>query len=286
MEGYLEHHDTLDSRQFMIAVKKLANSLSYGTDRSPFLGAGIEYVQSRQYQFGDPIRAIDWRVTARTGRLSVKEYEAPKRLPCYLLLDTSASMTISSQKRSKYAIAVHVAGGLAFACLDRVSPVGIVGVGGRDFRIAPSLSKHQIMQWLHRLRHFRYDESTQLSRRIAELSPSLTDRALVVVLSDLHDPRAIPALKQLAQLHDCAVLQFQDPAEEQLRGSGFFRGQEAETGNAFVTHGRRQWLDQNHVDEELKRGGIDHLRVRTDEPFVVKLRHFFKSRDLLGKGAR
>ena len=195
-------------------------------------------------------------------------------------------MTISSQKRSKYAIAVHIAGGLAFACLDRVSPVGIVGVGGRDFRIAPSLSKHQIMQWLYRLRHFRYDESTKLSRRIAELSPSLTDRALVVVLSDLHDPRAIPALKQLAQLHDCAVLQFQDPAEEQLRGSGFFRGQEAETGDAFVTHGRRQWLDQNHVDEELKRGGIDHLRVRTDEPFVVKLRHCFQSRDLVGKGAR
>jgi hypothetical protein len=82
------------------------------------------------------------------------------------------------------------------------------------------------------------------------------------------------------------VLQFQDPAEEQLRGSGFFRGQEAETGRAFVAHGRRQWLDQDHVDEELKRGGIDHLRIPTGEPFVVKLRHFFKSRDLLGKGAR
>jgi uncharacterized protein (DUF58 family) len=286
MEGYLEHHDTLDSRQFMVAVKKLANSLSYGTDRSPFLGSGIEYVQSRQYQFGDPIRAIDWRVTARTGRIFVKEYEAPKCLPCYLLLDTSASMTISSQSRSKYAIAVHIAGGLAFACLDRVSPVGIVGVGGRDFRITASLSKHQIMQWLHRLRHFRYDETTELSQRVAELSSSLTERALVIVLSDLHDPQALPALKRLAQIHDCAVLQFQDPAELQLRGSGFFRAQEAETGRAFVTHGRQQWLDQEQIDVELKRGGIDHLRIRTDEPFVVKLRHFFKSRDLLGKGAR
>ena len=167
-----------------------------------------------------------------------------------------------------------------------VSPVGIVGVGGRDFRITPSLSRHQIMQWLHRLRHFRYDETTELSRRITELSPSLTDRALVIVLSDLHDPQSLPALKRLAQLHDCAVLQFQDPAELQLRGSGFFRGQEAETGRSFVTHGRQEWLNQDRIDSELKRGGIDHLLIRTDEPFVVKLRHFFKSRDLLGKGAR
>src|SRR5438477_5600083 len=132
MEGYLDSLDILDSRQFLLAIKKLADTLSYGTDRSAFLGAGIEYVQSRPYQWGDPIRSIDWRVTARTRRIYVKKYEAPKRMPCYLLLDTSASMAISSQRRSKYALALHVAGGLAFACLDRVSPVGVVGLGGRE----------------------------------------------------------------------------------------------------------------------------------------------------------
>jgi uncharacterized protein (DUF58 family) len=286
VEGYLETCDRLDSRQFLLAVRKLADNFSYGTDRSPFLGSGIEYVQSRPYQWGDPVRSIDWRVTARTGRIFVKEYEAPKRLPCYLLIDTSASMTVSSTRRSKYAVAVHIAGGIAFACLDRVSPVGVLGVGTRDFRVEPSLSKDLILQWLHRLRRFRYDEATALSRRIAELAPALTSRALVIVLSDLHDPRSLPALKLLAQKHDCVVLQLRDPAEEGLRGAGFLRASEAETGRPFVTRGRTAWLDLDSAGAALKQAGIDHLVIRTDRPFAHTLRQFFKARGVLGRGAR
>jgi uncharacterized protein (DUF58 family) len=286
MEGYLETCDTLDARQFLVAVKRLADSLSYGTDRSPFLGAGIEYVQSRPYVWGDPVRSIDWRVTARTRRVHVKEYEAPKRMPCWLLVDTSASMTVSSQSRSKYAVAVHIAGGLALACLARVSPVGVLGAGGRDFRIEPSLSGAQVLQWLHRLRYFRYDESTALGRKIEELTSTLTSRSLLIVLSDLHDPRAVPALKPLAKQHDCVVLHLVDPAERGVKGAGFLRAREAETGRAFVTRGRRVWLDPEPTAQALRRGGIDYLCIETDSAFVPRLRNFFRSRNLLGRGAR
>jgi uncharacterized protein (DUF58 family) len=286
MEGYLDSADHLNARQFLIAVKKLADALSYGTDHSPFLGSGVEYAQSRQYQWGDPVRAIDWRVTARTGRVFVKEYEAPKRLPCYLLLDTSASMTVSSAKRSKYAVAVHIAGGLAFACLDRVSPVGVVGVGGRDLRVEPSLSRGQILQWLHRFRRFRYDEPTALGRRVTELGPTLTNRCLVVALSDLHDEAAVPALKLLAQRHDVVVIQLQDPAETGMPGAGFLRAGEAETGRVFVTRAARRWVDPEATARELKRAGVDHLLVRTDRPFVADLRNFLKARNVLGRGTR
>ncbi|RLS25169.1 MAG: DUF58 domain-containing protein, partial [Planctomycetota bacterium] len=94
MEGFLDSPEVLDTRQFLIAVKRLADSLAFGTDRLPYIGSGLEYHQSRPYQFGDSIKAIDWRVTARTGKVFVKEYEAIKRLPVWILVDTSASMTI------------------------------------------------------------------------------------------------------------------------------------------------------------------------------------------------
>jgi uncharacterized protein (DUF58 family) len=195
-------------------------------------------------------------------------------------------MAVSSFRRSKYATAIHIAGGVAFACLDRVSPVGVVSVGGRELRVEPSLGAGPIMQWLHRLRRFRYDEPTTIGRRITQLAPTLTSRALVVTLSDLHDPTAVPALKLLAQKHDCVVIQLQDPAELGLRGAGFLRAGEAETGQVFVSRGKRLGLDPSATAQELKRAGVDHLLIRTDQPFAGKLRHFFKSRHLLGRGAR
>ncbi len=278
--------DPLDARKFHVAIRKLADDLSYGTDRSRFLGSGIEYVQSRPYQYGDPVRAIDWRVTARTGRVHVKDYEAPKRTPCILLVDTSASMTLSSIARSKYALALHLAGGIALACLDRVSPVGVLGIGTREFRIQPSLSKDRILQWLLRLRRYRFDEGTMLARRISQLRPSLPSRSLIVVISDLHDRSGIEALKQLGQVHDCVAIQLQDPFEVLRRGSGFLRAQEAETGRQFVTHGRNEGVDVEATRASLRRAGIDHLLLRTDQPFVHRLRQFFRGRGRSASGGR
>jgi uncharacterized protein (DUF58 family) len=286
MEGTLDVLDRLDARQFQIVVRRLADSLSYGTDHSPFLGSGIEFVQSRQYQPGDPVRAIDWRVTARTGRFHVKEFESPKRMPVYLVIDTSASMTVSSGAKSKYATALFLAGGLALACLDRVSPVGVIGVGSRGLLVRPSLSKTQVMEWMLRLKTFRYDETTCLAERLAEITPSLTSRHMLIVLSDLHDPAALGALKRLAQIHDTAILQLQDPAEENLRGAGLIRAREAETGREFWTHGRRQHLNQEELALAIRKGGIDHLLVRTNDDYVPSVRHFFESRGLLGRKAR
>lgn len=285
-QQFLEACDPLDARQFMIAIRKLADDLSYGTDSSPFLGSGVEYVQSRQYEAGDPIKSIDWRITARTGKFHVKEYEAPKRMPVYLLIDTSASMAVSSQTLSKYAWGLQIAGGIALAALDRVSPVGVVGAGSRELMVKPSLGRDRIMQWLHELRHYRLDEPTQLGAKLAELVPSLHSRALIIAISDLHDPAALPALKLTAQKHDCVAIQMIDPAEAGLRGAGFFEAREAETGRTAVATGSTAFADHAAVAADLKRSGIDHLPLPIDEPIAHKLRSFFQARGLVGKGAR
>lgn len=271
----------LSGREFEVAVRRLADSLSPGQDLSGFLGQGVDYAQTRPFADGDPVRAIDWRVTARTGKTHVKEYEALQRLPVHLLVDTSTSMRTASIAPGKFELAVRLAGGLALAALKRASPVGVLGCGELSLRMPASSSRGQIFVWLHQLRRSpgNTGEHTLLARRISELRSQLTCRSLVVVISDLHDPDAVTAIKRLAVAHDCAVIQPQDPAELTLRGAGIVRLTEAETGSSFTASGRGAWLSGEPPSRALATAGIDHLLLPIDRPFIPTVRRFLAERD-------
>jgi uncharacterized protein (DUF58 family) len=271
-------HDPVDARQFELAVKQLADSLAFGPDDSIYHGSGLEYSQSRAYLPGDSVKLIDWKVSARTGKFYVKEYQEPRQVPLYILLDTSASMCVSSRPLSKYAWAVRIAAGVALAAQSRLMPVGLIACGERKLHVAPTLSRNEVLLWAHGLRRHGFLEGTFLGARVRELLPALRRRSAMLVLSDLHDADAAPALRLAAQQHDCLVLHLRDPAETGLRGAGLFRGREAETGRTFFASGWRRWLGETDIRRQLTRQRIDYLLLRTDRPILAPLRAFLKSR--------
>jgi len=60
-------------------------------------GRGMEFAEVRHYQPGDDVRAIDWAVTARTGKAHTKLFQEEKERPVFLLVDLSDSMIFGSQ---------------------------------------------------------------------------------------------------------------------------------------------------------------------------------------------
>ena len=63
-----------------------------GEYQSVFRGHGLEFEDVRAYQYGDDVRAMDWKVTARTGNPHIKRYIEEREQVVYLLVDVSASM--------------------------------------------------------------------------------------------------------------------------------------------------------------------------------------------------
>ncbi|QDU29729.1 hypothetical protein ETAA8_48440 [Anatilimnocola aggregata] len=280
--SYLLPPITNPRRQFEFEIKLLADSLSFGGDASRFLGSGLEYAQSRPYEPGDPVKLIDWRVTARTGKPFVKEYEAARQVPIYLAVDTSASMCVGSVEQSKYYWAVRLAAGIALAGLERLSPVGVVAGGERDLRVTPTLSSQSLLQWAEQLRQYDFRERTLLSSRLRTLAASLKSRSIVFVLSDLHDEGAINVIELLATNHEVVVLWLQDPAEVTLPRGGIFRAREAETGSKAVLHGWTKLSTNDRIRESLVQSGIEFLHLPIDSPVLPRVRYFLKHRKSLG----
>ena len=276
----------LTDRSLEIATRRLANDLRYGQDPSPFVSSGVDYVQSRPFVDGDSVRDIDWRVTARSGRHYVKEYESLKTTPVFIVFDTSASMVHSSQPVSKYSLGLILAGGIGLASIRRLSPVGLLASSDQRQYFPPSSNRSRVFGWLSKLRVPRLDGTTELAERLDELQVSMPTRSLVIVLSDLHDPNAVAALRRTNLRHDVAVIQLQDPAETGSLRSGVFRGREAETQHGFVATGRSSWFSGETPGQSLSSAGIDHMVLKTNQAFVAPLRRFLGSRGQTARGQR
>lgn len=283
----------LSAGRFHLLARKMADDLTYGTDPSRFVGPGIDYAQTRIMQLGDSVRAIDWRVTARTGTLHVKDYEASKRLGVYLLVDTSASMSASSTEISKHDVAVWCVALLAQLALNRRSQVSVVSCGERAIPGKPSSARSQVTTWVEGLRHRSFDEGTNLLRAITTVETLARHRALMVIISDLYQPGAAGAIKRMAQRHDVIVIRPVDPAERGALNAGYLRAAEAEQGDlgAFLAGGRARWFgdDRDDVDADplgLVGAGVDLAVLATDRPIMPALRRVLNAKRGPNKVAR
>jgi len=286
----LPHPDVLSRANFELMVRRIADDIAFGTDDSLFVGSGLEYAQSRPYEPGDPVRQIDWKLTARMPVAYIKQHETLKRIAMYLVVDTSASMSVSSTRLSKHALAVWAAATIGLVGVRRLSPVSVISAGTRHAQSrsdrTPSLSPDDLWRDLEPLRAYDFTEDTELGERLVMLSAQLSRRSLLVVLSDLHDPEAVPMLRRLGHQHDVVVLHLQDPAETGDLRAGYFRGVEAESGREFLADGKRRWRDACSIERELAGADISYLKLVTDRPLISPLRQFLLTRAMLMRGQR
>ena len=279
-------HDRLDERQFLLAVRRLADSLAGGADASPYLGSGVDYAQTRPYAAGDATRAIDWRVTARTGKTFVKEYEAHKRMTVHVAVDASASMRLGSGSRTKFEWAVMLAGALALAGQSRQNPVGLYAttLDARATHVRPTLARDEVHQWLVAM--YGPENTARPGEAVAAMlrrvDNDAAERGVLVVVSDLHEPDAVGALKHLANRHDVLVLRLSDAAERRPIRAGFFRAAEAETGRRFLGLGDTSVVFPD-ARGALAAARIDCIELCVNDAFLPRLQLFLSERKRAGR---
>ena len=98
----------------------------------------MEYSESRIYLPGDDIRSIDWRVTARTGRVHTKLFHEERDRPILFVVDLGEHMRFGTRRAFKSVVAAETASLLAWAAAangDRVGGLVFAGEKTVESRI-------------------------------------------------------------------------------------------------------------------------------------------------------
>ncbi|MCG8360381.1 MAG: DUF58 domain-containing protein, partial [Kiloniellales bacterium] len=113
----------------LVAAKRVAATVAQGVHGRRRVGQGETFWQFREYEPGDPPQLIDWRQSAKTDRVFVRELEWEAAQSVWIWRDVSASMAWRSatslpEKRNRADLLTLALGVLLLAAGERVALLG------------------------------------------------------------------------------------------------------------------------------------------------------------------
>jgi uncharacterized protein (DUF58 family) len=252
-----------------------------GSRLSPFLGRGMEVTEVRGYQPGDDVRWIDWRSTARTGRVHTKLFAEERERPVWLVADLGPTMRFGTRGAFKSVVAARAAAQLAWDAHGTGASVGgIVGSPGVSVELPPGRTLRHVLRLLDVLAAATAvdgDPSPEfLTRELGWLRQRVRTGSRVAVIGDFYglDDRLLAALRALAQRCELLLVWVVDALECEPPPTGRYRvsdGRETRSvesgrGSAWQRGFVKQFEERRRRLEELaRRSRVGLVSLRTDE---------------------
>ncbi|OOG53973.1 hypothetical protein B0E47_12350 [Rhodanobacter sp. B05] len=221
----------------------------HGQQSSRLYGRGMDYAESRVYQAGDDVRRLDWRLTARSGRLHTKLFQEDREGCLLILLDTHASMVFGTRQRFKSVQAARSAALAAWYATHAGERVGVLAFGGVDHLLRPQAGPRgalavcgALAQWDAGPRLERSQALSDVLMRAAQVSHGAS-RVLLISDGFSCDPAARQRLLDLTRRAAVSVLVVADPLELALAPPGRYPLEHAGERREVLLQSARQRSD-------------------------------------------
>jgi uncharacterized protein (DUF58 family) len=179
---------------------------------------GSEFERVREAFPDDPLRAINWRATARTGRLMATELIPERAQPLVICLDHGRLMGIGAGELTKLDHAINAALLLVHVALRAGDRAGMLAFSDTvTDTLPPRAGTAQLRRFLDATRPIQPGETeADYDDALAFFSRWQTRRSLVVIFTDVLDPDQGRALirqcVRLRRRHLPLVVTVRDPA--------------------------------------------------------------------------
>jgi len=229
---YSEQEIQLYSHLELLARQAVAGFIT-GLHKSPYHGFSVEFAEHRQYNQGESIRHIDWKLFGRTDKLFVKRFEEETNLRCHIVLDNSSSMYFPFDEskpfvsKSKTNYGLFAAAVIIYLLKLQRDAFGLTVFSDEIefFSGARSTSQHHqfLMNTLDNISKQTCTDKrkpTAVASTLHQIAERIHKRSLVVVISDMFDgynssSQIIDALQHLRHnKHEIIVFHVTDKQKE------------------------------------------------------------------------
>jgi len=267
------------ARGIVLRPKGPARAHYLGAHRTAQRGRGLEFEEVRPYAAGDDARSIDWRVSARRGRLHTKLFREERERPVWLLVDLQPGMFFASRAQLKSALAVRAAALFAWNAALGGDRIGAVIVNGGDTVCLPPRAREAgvlpILDALLALqpRGPAAARPDAFAGALRTLQPMAHPGSLLLAFSDFADASATSEIAWggLAAHAECRLFWIFDALERSGLPDGRFRG--GLPGRVFSLDGaktRERWRAAWQERESRLETLTQRLRLSVQELDTAK----------------
>jgi len=265
----------------------------FAEQRSKSMGHGIEFRDFRPYTAGDDLRAVDWNIYRRLGRVFLRLFEELEDLPVYLMPDISKSGFVDEQPGAPLRAHVGLRTALALGAIafGQHDSVGLFPVSDSlEVAMRPTSGADRVMSFATRLAGLKRGGNTDLAAALDQFGAMRQREGLVVLISDFFDPAGIEAVTAaLGRLrHRLLLVQLwraSDAAPELARLGGDLRLVDSESGAPLDLFVDDQVLAryraahasfETHLTDFAERRGCGLLKLDVADDVVSQLATLFE----------
>ncbi|HAW94187.1 TPA: DUF58 domain-containing protein [Candidatus Azambacteria bacterium] len=280
---YQRHTKVLNLKPTISIHSKLA-----GTYLARSKGRGMEFDEVRHYQPGDDVRTIDWRVTARSGKVHTKIFREEKERPVFIVTDLTDSMRFGSSLLFKSVQAAHLAAVIAWHVKEHGDKLGGLVFSNQQHReLKPQGRSHGVLRYLQALQQCHHGANNTngltLTQALGQQRRLSRPGSLVYILSDFNqlDEQALRHIRAISQHNEVTCCQISDPLELAIphaaSGIAAVRNNQlvvnAELANASLRrrYQQQQQLRRQQLATSLAQVGCKWLDISAGEPVISQL---------------
>ncbi|WP_298622233.1 DUF58 domain-containing protein [uncultured Legionella sp.] len=289
----------------LIELRRYAQSVHYqpegralrsGAHLSKLRGRGMDFAEVRNYQAGDEIRHMEWRVTARTGRPHVKIYQEERERPVVLLVDFNPSMVFGTRIAFKSVIAARLAALLAWTVIKQDDRVGGFFFSatehsefiprGRDSGVLPLLAS--LSHYTDQTNVQREEKPRLLSDALVRLRRVVRPGSILVLISDFYTMDAecekhlnrLRGHNDILAYHICDRVELAPPKPEQYAITNGHQEIILDTSLPSVSMAYEQYCQQRieQLQEQFKRLQIQYVQATSETDLMQLVRQTFPRR--------